>query len=137
MPTPPLPSDLQDFLTKPNPAVIGSLRPDGQPHTAATWYLWRDSRVLVNMDETRRRLDYLRSDPRVSLTVLGEDGWYRHVTLSGRVISIEPDPDLEGIDSLSRHYMGGPYSGRGQTRVNAWIEVESWHAWDGGKPWNG
>jgi len=91
----------------------------------------------VNMDESRKRLDYLRADPRVSLTVLGEDGWYRHVTLSGRVSSIEPDPELEGIDSLSRHYMGAPYSGRHQTRVDAWIEVESWHAWDGGKPWNG
>jgi PPOX class probable F420-dependent enzyme len=137
MPTPPLPSSLQQFLTKPNPAVIASLRPDGHPHTAATWYLWRDGRVLVNMDDSRKRLDYLRADPRVSLTVLGEDGWYRHVTLSGRVTSIEPDPELEGIDSLSRHYMGGPYSARDQKRVDAWIEVESWHAWDGGKPWQG
>jgi PPOX class probable F420-dependent enzyme len=137
MPTPPLPPALQKFLEKPNPAVIASLRSDGHPHTAATWYLWRDGRVLVNMDESRKRLDYVRSDPRVSLTVLGVDGWYRHVTLSGRVSSIEPDPDLEGIDSLCRHYMGGPYSARDQTRVNAWIEVESWHAWDGGRPWNG
>ena len=135
MPTPPLPPTLEQFLEKPNPAVIASLRPDGQPHTAATWYLWRDGRVLVNMDESRKRLDYLRKDPRVSITVLGHDSWYRQVTLSGRVTSLEPDPQLEGIDSLSRHYMGEPYSGRDQARVDAWIEVESWHAWDGGGPW--
>ena len=46
-----------EFLTRPNPAVIATLRPDGFPHTAATWYVWEDGRVLVNMDATRRRLE--------------------------------------------------------------------------------
>jgi PPOX class probable F420-dependent enzyme len=85
MPSPPLPTALSEFLSAPNPAVIATVRPDGSPHTAATWYLWEDGRVLVNMDEGRKRLEYLRRDPQVSLTVLGADAWYRHVTLLGRV----------------------------------------------------
>jgi PPOX class probable F420-dependent enzyme len=137
MPKPPLPAELTEFLTLPHPSVIATLRPDGAPHTAATWYLWEGGRVLVNMDEGRKRLEYLRADPRVSLTVLGKDDWYHHVTLRGRVTSLEPDAGLEGIDRLARHYTGAPYAQRERGRVNAWIEVESWHAWGGGRAWTG
>jgi len=137
MPSPPLPTALSEFLSAPNPSVIATLQPDGSPHTAATWYLWEDGRVLVNMDEGRKRLEHLRSHPRVSLTVLGADSWYRHVTLLGRVAAVEPDPELEAIDRLSRHYTGNAYPQRDRGRVSAWIEVESWHAWDGGRPWRG
>jgi PPOX class probable F420-dependent enzyme len=136
MPKPPLPSKLEEFLRQPNPSVIGSVRHDGSPHTAATWYLWEDGRVLVNMDEGRKRLEYMRDEPSVSITVLGRDDWHRQVTLRGR-ISLEPDPDLEAIDRLSRHYTGEPYAQRDRGRVTGWIEVESWYGWAGGKSWDG
>jgi PPOX class probable F420-dependent enzyme len=136
MPKPPLPPELDEFLSRPNPSVIATLQPDGSPHTAATWYLWEDGRVLVNMDEGRRRLDYIRADPRVSITVLGADDWYRHVTLRGRIVSIDENA-LDDIDRISRHYTGQDYSQRDRGRVSAWIEVESWHAWIHGKPWTG
>ena len=135
MPSPPLPQHLDEFLAKPNPSVIATLRPDGSPHTAATWYLWEGGRVLVNMDEGRKRLEHLRANPRVSLTVLDDESWYRHVTLVGRAASIEPDSELADIDRLSRHYMGNAYSQRDRGRVSAWIEVEAWHSWNGGRPW--
>ena len=137
MPKPPLPQQLTEFLARPNPAVIASLMPDGSPHTAATWYIWEDGRVLVNMDETRKRLQYIRNDPRVSITVLGADEWYRQITLRGRAASIEPDEGLKDIDRLSNHYMGGPYADRESPRVSAWIEVESWYGWIGGRFWTG
>jgi PPOX class probable F420-dependent enzyme len=137
MPKPPLPATLQDFLSQPNPSVIASVRPDGTPHSAATWYLWGDGRVLVNMADTRKRLDNMRADPRVSLTVMGQDDWYHQVTLKGRIAEIADDADLAGIDRLSTHYTGNPYARREQKRVNAWIEVESWYGWAGGRPWEG
>jgi PPOX class probable F420-dependent enzyme len=137
MPKPPIPDALQEILRKSNPAVIGTLKPDGSPHTVATWYLWEDGRVLVNMDESRKRLEYIRADPRVSLTVLHEDSWYQHISVRGRVVSLEDDEDLADIDRLCRHYMGGPYSERDRRRVSAWIEVDLWHAWNGGQAWEG
>jgi PPOX class probable F420-dependent enzyme len=134
MPTPPLPDELQEVLAKPNPAVIGTVRPDSSPNTVATWYLWENGRVLVNMDEGRRRLEYLRRNPRVSLTVLDGDEWYRHITLHGRV-TLEDDPDLADIDRIAEHYTGKGYAQRDRGRVSGRIEVESWHAWNGGRPW--
>jgi PPOX class probable F420-dependent enzyme len=135
MPKPPLPPHLEEVLTAPNPAVIGTVTPDGRPNTVATWYVWEDGRALVNMAESRSRLEYLRRDPQVSLTVLDGDSWYRHITLHGRATTIEDDPDLTDIDRISKHYTGEPYARREQGRVSAWIEVQSWHAWNGGKPW--
>jgi PPOX class probable F420-dependent enzyme len=129
MPKPPLPPELDEFLRRPNPAVIATLRPDGTPHSVATWYLWEDGRVLVNMDEGRARLEYVRRDPRVSLTVLDGDDWYRHVSLRGRVVSLEDDDGLAEIDRLSQRYRGTPYRNRERGRVSAWIEVTHWHAW--------
>jgi hypothetical protein len=63
MPKPPLPRDVLDLLSKPNPAVIATLRPDGQPVSVATWYVLDGDRILVNMSENRRRLAYLRKAP--------------------------------------------------------------------------
>jgi PPOX class probable F420-dependent enzyme len=121
MPKAPLPPQLQEVLAKPNPAVIGTVRPDGTPNTVATWYLWENGRVLVSMDEGRRRLEYLRRDPHVSLTVLDGDAWYRHITLHGRA-KLREDPDLADIDRIATHYMGRPYGQRDRGRVSAWIE---------------
>jgi PPOX class probable F420-dependent enzyme len=134
MPKPPLPAELDEFLAQPNPSVIATLRPDGSPHTTATWYLWENGRVLVNMDEGRKRLAYIREDPRVSITVLGQDDWYHHVTLRGRVVELDEDA-LEDIDRISRHYTGQPYGDRERGRVSARIEVESWHSWAINRPW--
>jgi PPOX class probable F420-dependent enzyme len=137
MPPAPVPPDIDEFLSRANPAVVASLLPSGGPHTAATWYDWEDGRVLLNMDESRRRLDYLRRDGRVALTVLDEGSWYRHVSLIGRVASIERDPELRDIDRLARRYTGRPYSDRERRSWSAWVQVERWHGWVNGRPWNG
>jgi PPOX class probable F420-dependent enzyme len=126
---PPVTEDAVAMLEKANPAVITTLRADGQPVSAATWYLWEDGRVLVNMDEGRKRLEHIRNDPRVTLTVLDKDDWYSHVTLIGKVAQIRDDEGLADIDRLSQHYLGQPYAQRDRARVSAWIEIDRWHGW--------
>jgi PPOX class probable F420-dependent enzyme len=126
---PSLPDDVRAFLAKPNPAVIATVRRDGQPISVATWYLLEDDgRILVNMDEGRKRLDYLRNDPRVSLTVLADRNWYTHISVQGIAV-LSKDDGLADIDRLSRHYTGRPYPVRNRARVNAYITVEHWHRW--------
>lgn len=56
MPRAPVPPDVDEFLRRPNPAIVASLRRDGSPHTVATWYAWEENRVLLSMDESRLRL---------------------------------------------------------------------------------
>ncbi|GAA3111678.1 PPOX class F420-dependent oxidoreductase [Streptosporangium carneum] len=129
MSNPPLPEEAVAMLKKPNPAVIATLQPDGQPVSTATWYLWDDGRILVNMDEGRKRLSHIRNDPRVTLTVLDEDGWYTHISVIGRIVEIRDDEDLTDIDRVSQQYTGGKYPRRDRKRVSAWIEIDRWHGW--------
>lgn len=130
-----MPGDVDEFLAQPNAAVVATLRPNGSPHTAATWYDWEEGRVLLNMDASRVRLGYMRRDPRVALTAVDLDEWYRQVTLMGRVASIEDDPDLADIDRLARRYTGREYRNRDRRSVSAWVEPERWYGWSGGRSW--
>lgn len=81
MPAPPFTEMSRLILRAPAPAVLATLREDGSPVTVATWFLLEgDDRILINMDHTRARLEHIRRDPRVSITVLAEDDWYTHVS---------------------------------------------------------
>jgi PPOX class probable F420-dependent enzyme len=131
----PLPPEVEEFLAQPNPSVVATLRPDGSPHTAPTWYDWEDGRALLNMDESRLRLRFLRRDPRAALTVLAGEDWYRHISLIGRVVAIVDDADLADIDRLAVRYTGQPFRRRDSRRVSAWLEPDRWHGWSGGGPW--
>jgi PPOX class probable F420-dependent enzyme len=128
------PPELQELLAQPNPCVVATIRPDGELHTAATWYEWTDEgTVLLNMDASRRRLGHMRADPRVALTVLAPDTWYKHVSLIGRVREIRPDPDLTDIDRLAQRYTGKEYRDRNRDSWTAIVEIESWHGWASGR----
>lgn len=129
MPEPPLPDHIRELLARPNPAVVATLRSDGQPVSVATWYLLDGDRILLNMDATRVRLRHLRADPRLSLTVLDGDDWHNHVSLIGRVTQFRDDEGLADIDRLSRAYTGQPYPDRESPRVSAWMDIERWHGW--------
>jgi PPOX class probable F420-dependent enzyme len=101
MPLAPLPDEVVEFLKKPHAAVISTVRSDGAPYSAATWYDWDDGRILVNMDFERLRLSHIRRDPRVAITVLDIGDWYRAVTVLGTVVEIRDDDGLVDIDRLS------------------------------------
>ena len=129
MPRGPIPAEIQTFLALPNPAVVASIRPDGSPHTAATWYDWEEGRILLNMDESRARLGHLRENPRVSITILVDGDAADQVTLFGHVESIQPDEGLRDIDRLALRYTGKPFGTRDRRRVSAWMRPERWSSW--------
>jgi hypothetical protein len=127
------PTALEAVLGQPNPAVLGFVRPDGKPNTVATWYQWENGRALVNVDEGRRRLEYLRENPSVSLTVLDGDSWDRHIALHGRRMTREGDPS-SATSNAARATTAEPYAQRDRGRLSGWIQIESWLAWNDG-PW--
>jgi len=129
MPRPPLPDDVVRFLAEPHPAVVATLRPDGGPHCVPTWYDWIDGEVLLNMDRSRKRLEYLRRDGRVALTVMDSDDWYSHVALIGDVAEVRDDPDLADIDRLAMRYNGRPYYNRERDSVTALVRPTRWATW--------
>jgi PPOX class probable F420-dependent enzyme len=135
MPKPPLPPEVDALLRKANPAVIATIRADGSPHTAATWYDWDGERLLVNMDATRLRLKNMRRDPRVSLTVMLGSDWYRQVTVFGHTVEIRDDPEFKDIDRLCLRYTRRQFQNRLRARISAVIEPDSWYGWEGSAHW--
>jgi PPOX class probable F420-dependent enzyme len=129
LPALPLPPELDELVAQPSPAVVGTVRRDGSPHTAATWYDWEGGRVLLNMDESRARLRHMRENPQVSITILVEGGAADQVTLFGRIESIERDEGLRDIDRLARRYTGKPFGTRDRGRVTAWMRPDRWSSW--------
>ena len=141
MPHSPMPTAIREFLTLPNPAVMATVRKDGQPVTVATWYMLVEAsrtrppsdsdgaELLLNLDAGRARLAHLRTEPRISLTVLAGDDWYSHVSVQGRVTRLVDDEGLADIDRISTHYTGKAYPTRDRERVNGWIDIDSWHGW--------
>ncbi len=127
MPRAPLPPELVQFLKEPHAAVIATVRSDGAPYTAATWYDWDDGRLLVNMDFERLRLSHMRRDPRVAVTVIDIEDWYHAVTVLGSVVEFRDDEAFADIDRLSQRYRGGPYWNRERKRITALIAPERWH----------
>ena len=129
MPAAPLPAALLAFLRAPRQAVVGTVRDDGAPVTTACWYgLERDGRILLTMDRDSHRLRHVRGEPRLALTVLGDD-WYNQLSLLGRAVEIREDPDLLDIDALSHRYLGERYEDRSYNGVSVLFEVDSWHTW--------
>jgi len=109
--------------------VVGTVRRDGTPVTTACWYgLQEDGRVLLSMDRDSYRLRHLRAEPRVALTVLGDD-WNNQLSLLGRAVEIRDDSGLVDIDALSHRYRGEPYEDRAYAGVSVLFEVERWHTW--------
>jgi PPOX class probable F420-dependent enzyme len=129
MPKPPVPDDVAEFLARPNYATISVVRPDGQPISYPTWYLFEGGQIVVNMDDGRKRIEHLRRDPRVALSAMDPKNWVTHVSIVGHVAEWIPDTDLTDIDRISTHYDGEPYGVRNRPRITARVDIDRWHGW--------
>lgn len=129
MPAAPLPPELRRFVAKPRHAVVGTVRADGAPVTTPCWYMLDEQdRALLSMDRESYRLRHIRGNPKVALTVLG-DNWYSHVSLVGRAVAFREDDDLGDIDALAHHYEGEAYEDRDYKGMTVAVEIDSWHTW--------
>lgn len=129
MPRAPLPPELERFVEKPRHAVVGTVRADSTPVTTPCWYgVDVEGRIFISMGDDSHRHRHLQANPRVALTILG-DNWYSHVSIVGRAVELRPDPDLADIDELAQRYEGVEYDDREYRGVTAFIEIERWHTW--------
>jgi PPOX class probable F420-dependent enzyme len=126
MPIGPVPADLHAFLAAPRLAVVASLRDDGSPVTAACWFRFDGSHVLLSVAGDGQRLRHVRRDPRVALTVLGERE-FTHLSVLGRVVGITQDSDFAGVDEFARHYTGRDYPNHDVPGYVLRVEIDRWH----------
>ena len=104
--SPALTDRVRAFLEQPLFASIATTDTNGAPRQAVIWYrLEADGRILVNSRVSRFWPANLQRDGRVSLAVIGADG-YSWVGLTGRVDEVDDDPAraLADIEALAWRY---------------------------------
>ena len=81
------------------------IRPDGTPHVTPVWVDWDGENVIVNLDATRKKLEYIQRDPRVSIEVFNLDNPYEYVAVTGSAELTEEGAN-EHINEMSHKYFG-------------------------------
>ena len=108
---PALTPDQRAFLAAPLFAAVATTDANGAPRQAVIWYrLEDDDRILLNSRRTRFWPANLQRDGRVSLAVLGPDG-YSWLGLTGHVAEVDDDLEraLADIVALAwRYHLDGP-----------------------------
>ena len=122
-----IPVSHADLLGAPQFAHVCTINVDGTPQTSPVWFNRDGDEILINSAEGRRKVDNIRRDPHVALSVMDASNPYRYIEIRGTVTEITHDGADAHIDQLAKAYMGVdlyPYHDPNVQRVMARIRVE-------------
>ena len=91
---------------EPNLGVVTALRENGTPHQTVVWVDWDGEHVVLNLNNFRAKLEYLRRDPRVSVLVLDRHDPFRWLGVEGTVAEITPEGAYDHIVRQAGVYLG-------------------------------
>jgi PPOX class probable F420-dependent enzyme len=118
--------DVREKLASPNFWQLATLNRDGSPTATPVWVDVENGHVIVNTAIGRRKERNVRRDPRVVLSMFGEDNPYSWVEIRGKVVEfVEGEPADRSIDALAKKYLGQdtyPYRTPDERRVILRIE---------------
>ena len=80
------------YLRNNSRAVLATIKRDGQPQMSLVDYgVDSDGLIRIQVTQPAAKTKNIRRDPRVSLTVIG-DNWYQYIVVEGRAGLLEDDP---------------------------------------------
>ena len=103
----PIPASHLDLLTRPIPAVLTTLMPDGQPQSSLMWCDCDGQCARINTTAERRKGRNMRADPRVTLLIVDPDDTSRYIEIRGRV-ELTQEGAIAHLDELTRQYTDNP-----------------------------
>ncbi len=108
----------QALFAPPNLAYLATVMPDGSPHLSPLWADFRDGMIVLNTADGRVKVENIRRDPRVAVSIHDRDDPWPPLAVLGTVVEITTEGADEHMDALSRRYSGeGWTSVEGQTRI--------------------
>jgi len=110
MPT--IPDQLRDLFDEPALGHVSYLNRKDQIVTFPIWTDFDGDHVLVSSPVGSRKGKALRERPQVAVSIVSTKDPWHWVSVSGRVVDIQPDQDLEFIDRMSQKYVGRDYERR-------------------------
>jgi PPOX class probable F420-dependent enzyme len=113
----PIPNELRDLFEEPALAHVSYVSGKGQ---IVTWPMWVDcdgEHLLVSSPVGSRKARSFRERPQVAVSIVSAKNPWHWLSVSGRVIDIEPDENLAFIDRMSHKYAGTDYQRRSPREV--------------------
>lgn len=109
-----------DLLDSTALAHVATVGPNGEPQVNPVWFGWDGEHLRFSQTTTRQKYRNVQRDPRIALSIVDPANPYRYLEIRGRVVAVEPDPDLDFINSMAKKYLGQdryPWHRPGDERV--------------------
>lgn len=116
-----------DLLESNALAHIATIGPNGEPQVNPVWFGWDGQHVRFSQTTGRQKYRNVQREPRLALSIVDPANPYRYLEIRGRVVAIEPDPELDFINSMAKKYLGQdryPWHRPGDERVVIVVEPE-------------
>lgn len=119
-----IPESFRDLLERPIVVTLVTVMPDGQPQATPVWADLVDGNIRVNTVVGRAKYNNMKERPQATVLVIDSENPYRWMEIRGIVNGESLEDGDEGIDKLSRDYVGTDYTDHRpeNTRVNLYIE---------------
>ncbi|HEX6547138.1 MAG TPA: pyridoxamine 5'-phosphate oxidase family protein [Candidatus Dormibacteraeota bacterium] len=114
-----IPDRVRDVFDEPALAHVSYLSRKGQIVTWPMWAHFDGEHVLISSPVGSRKGQAFRERPQVAISIVSTKDPWHWVSISGRVVDIRPDDDLEFIDRMAQKYTGRDYQRRGPREVFA------------------
>ncbi len=103
-------SDLDDtykqLMDQPIPVVMAVMGGDGRPNLTPMWFDYEGDKVLVNVAEHRKKTDWIRKTPQITLLLLNPANMYHWMSMKVTVEREMHEDDAENgqwvTDQLNR-----------------------------------
>ena len=76
-----LPETYKQLMDKPIPVVMAVMGGDGRPNLTPMWFDYEGDKVLVNVAEHRKKTDWIRKTPQITLLLLNPENMYHWMSL--------------------------------------------------------
>lgn len=105
----------RQLLDEPVTAVLAVMGGDGRPWLTPVWFNYAGDKVLLNLAEHRRKTEWMRRNPQVTLLLMNPKNAYHWVSIKATVErEVHEDDPVEGhratetIDQAWTKYTGNP-----------------------------
>lgn len=108
-----------ELLNEPQIATVATVMADGSPQLTPVWIDTDGEAVLFNTAKGRVKHRNLLRNPKVAVTVVDKNDFYRLVNVRGTAEIVEQGAD-DHIDKLAKKYLGAdsyPWRKEGEERV--------------------
>ena len=98
-----LPPAYKRLLDEPVTAVFSVIAADGRPSLTPMWFDYDGDTVLVNVAEHRKKTDWIRKNPEISLILLNPENPYHWVSMKVTVIGEVHEDHAARGGSVTEH----------------------------------